>query len=260
MMMNRWLVVVLCGVLIGLVSTPAGAVRTGDLTVVIPVAMHGPGAGGTLWQTDVWLSNPWGDEKTVTLTYYPADGGAVQSFTVSMAIYTVVEISDIVLTKFGLSDSKGLLMITTESASGVMAHARIYNTGNEAGEFGQFVPGFGQKHICRQAYLPGLSGVDGNRTNIGIANPLEHQSSANIGIKGGSNTALGGAAVTVPAKSTLQINDIFTHFDIAPQANVRVNINTSTGGIYNDEIYGYASVVRAGTGDAIFVFGTCPNS
>jgi hypothetical protein len=53
----------------------------------------------------------------------------------------------------------------------------------------------------------------------------------------------------------VQYNDIFSTFVIPPQAGVRVSMGTTSL-----PIYGYSSEVRNDTGDAIFTFGTSPNS
>jgi len=56
----------------------------------------------------------------------------------------------------------------------------------------------------------------------------------------------------------IQYNDIFTRFGIAPRAEVQINIeNALVPGVI---VYGYASVVRNDSGDAVFIFGTSPNS
>ncbi|MFN2240257.1 MAG: hypothetical protein ABR524_12785 [Thermoanaerobaculia bacterium] len=65
-------------------------------------------------------------------------------------------------------------------------------------------------------------------------------------------------AVTLAPHQVIQFNDIFTRFGIAPRADVQVDIyNNQVQGVI---VYGYASVVRNDSGDAVFVFGTSPNS
>jgi hypothetical protein len=61
--------------------------------------------------------------------------------------------------------------------------------------------------------------------------------------------------VTLQPRQTRQFNDIFTEFSITPQADVQITFDT-----FEHQVYGYASEVRNDTGDAIFVFGTSPNS
>lgn len=234
----------------------AHAIKISGTTVLVPVVMHGPGHQSTQWRTDLWISNSSSLEKDITVTYYP-NQGASSSFTTHIGPWTTIEIEDVVLSRFGSDDSKGLLLLTTEGSSGFSARARIYNTGNPAGEFGQYVPGLGQGHWNREGYIPGVSGIDGNRANLGIANPTDHEFSCSVTVDDGDNTSLGGGAVQVPAHSVVQVNDIFAQWGIVPHGNVQLRI---TSGSNDNPIYAYASVVRDGTGDAIFIFGTSPNS
>jgi hypothetical protein len=207
-------------------------------------------------RTDLWISNSTSAEKDVTVTYYP-NTGASSSFTTHMGVFTTIEIDDVVLSRFGFDDSKGLLLLTTNSESGFSARARIYNTGNPAGEFGQFVPGLGLSYLNRAAFIPGVSGINGNRANVGIANPGDQAFPCYIDVWQGDNLLLRDAVVQVPAHSVVQVNDIFTTWDIAPQSNVQVRITSQNPG---SPIYTYASIVRESSGDAIFIFGTSPNS
>jgi len=246
------------GLLLLLVLYPGtvGALRTGGPVVVIPVAMHGPGAESTEWRTDLWISNWSSLARSIEVTYYPEGGGAPMTFTVPMGIRETVEIVDVVLSRFGLDNSKGLLLLSTDTDSSFEARARIYNTGNPNGEFGQFVPGIAVIWLSHQAYLPGLSGVNGNRTNAGIANPNDDDLDVQLRLTDSEGTDLVSRhTVTVPARSVVQINDVFAFMGVAPRGNAQLEMNVSSG-----LIYGYASVVRSGTGDAIFLFGTSPNS
>ena len=246
----------LAAAIVVLAAAPADAIKIGDTTVVVPVAIHGPGAQTTQWRTDLWIANSNNVEKDITVTYYP-NGGAPASFTVHVGTYSVVEIQDVVLSRFGLDNSKGLLLLRTEGASGFSAHARIFNTGNPIGEFGQFVPGLGQRFLSIQGFLPGVSGIDGNRANMGIANPTDHEISCQVQVVDGDGAEIARPTVAVPATSVVQVNDIFAAWGIAAQGNIQLRVSTAT---YDDPFYAYASIVRDGSGDAIFIFGTSPNA
>jgi hypothetical protein len=240
-----------------LATVPAHAVKIGGLTVVVPVAIHGPGAQSTQWQTDLWISNPYTIEQDITVTYCP-NSAAPAAFSVHIGKLSTIEVRDVVLTRFGLDNSKGMLVLHSEGASQFSAQARIFNTGNPIGEFGQFVPGISTAYLDWQGFIPGLSGVDGNRTNVGIANPWDHEISCQVFVRDGDGTYIGGArTVTVPPMTVLQVNDIFTAWGIPPQDNLQLDINGTSSG---DRFYAYASVVRDGSGDAIFIFGTSPNA
>lgn len=223
--------------------------------VVVPVAMHGPGALGTRWQTDLWISNPTMGRQEVTATLYPTSGEPVTT-TFDVRSANTVELRDVVLSVFGLDNAKGLIMLSVNNPSGFQATARIYNVGNPMGEFGQFVPGIAIARLERQAFVAGLAGVDGNRANFGIANPNDLDVDVTIYVLDSHGDLLHTEEMTIGATSVVQVNDLFTGLGIPAQRGIQLDMHTAHG----EPIYGYASVVRNDTGDAIFIFGTSPNN
>jgi hypothetical protein len=232
-------------------AAPLFALRTNGNTVILPVIGRFPGSGGTQWRTDVFIHNPYTPGQVVTLKYYPT-GGAMMQTTVTLQQYSGATLNDIVLNTFGLTTSAGVLEVAGQE---VMARARIYNTGNPAGQFAQGVPGIERTRLNRQALLHGITGLGGSRVNVGVANPNDVAISVTLRIADVNNTTLYSQAVTVPAHSYVQFSDIFNAFGITPQENVNVQFNT-----IELPIYGYSSEVRNDTGDAVFNFGTSPNA
>jgi hypothetical protein len=239
-------------------ALPILALNVASSTMIIPVAGRFPGAGGTQWRTDVFVSSAGSNPQVVTLKFYQS-GGPLRQHTLTLNPYSGVTLPDIVLNTFGQETAAGLLEISVPAPYGILARATIYNSGNPAGRFGQGVPGIGLDYLNRQAYLFGLSGLDGNRVNIGVANPNDVDVDVAVTVADSSNVILHSREVRVAAHSYLQYNDIFTAFGIAPRAGVVVQFNTFDP-LVNRPIYGYSSEVRNDTGDAIFNFGTSPNS
>jgi len=68
---------------------------------------------------------------------------------------------------------------------------------------------------------------------------------------------IGDTTIDVPAFTVVQVNDLFASLGIAPQANVRLRFSNVAN---EDRFYSYASIVRDGNGDAVFIFGTSPNA
>lgn len=233
-------------------ALPAFPINLGSETVVIPVIGRFGGVNNTQWRTDVFISNPYSPVQVVTLRFYVS--GAPQTRTVTLQPFSNVTLTDIVLTTFGLSTAAGVLEISAPGT--ILARARIYNRGNPAGEFGQSVQGIGQVYLNQQAFMHGLSGINGNRVNIGVANPNASATNVTTLIRDQNSTIIYSRTDNVGPHQYLQMNDIFTTFGIAPRAGIAINM-TSAEGL---RIYGYASEVRNDTGDAIFVFGTSPNS
>ena len=239
-------------------AVPILALNVAGSPTIIPVIGRFPGAGGTQWRTDVFVTNPSTNTHVVTLRFYQS-GGPLRVHTFTINPFSSVNLPDIVLNTFGQETAAGVLEVSVPPPFGTLARAAIYNSGNPAGRFGQGVPGIGLDYLNRQAYLFGLSGIDGNRLNIGVANPNDVPVTVQIQVSDSNNTVLHSREVTVAAHAYVQYNDIFTTFGITPRAGVTVNMNTFDP-LVNRPIYGYASEVRNDTGDAIFSFGTSPNS
>ena len=232
----------------------AGAVNIGDTTVIIPIIGRFNGVAPSIWRTDVFIANHNTVAKTLTLNFYVA-GGSVMTTTVSVGQFSTVTLRDIVLNTFGLTSASGQLEIKSPNESGFEARARIYNAGSTVGEYAQSVPGLGRNYLSRQAFIYGLSGVGGQRVNVGFANPNSVAVTGSLSVTNKNNVQLYSTEVTLQAHETRQFNDIFTAFGITPQADVQIEFNTFELGVY-----GYASEVRNDSGDPIFLFGTSPNS
>lgn len=245
----------LFGVLAGslFLTLSAPAIELHDTKVVVPVIGRFTGANSTQWRTDLFIGQRRSVTANVTLKFY--SGGALPLVrNLTLLPYSSVDFADVVLTTFGLTSAAGSLEI--ESDVPVEARARIYNSGNPAGEFGQGAPGFGMQQLARQAYIHGLSGIDGNRLNIGITNPNDEATTFMLYIGGRDNDLLFREdSIPIGAHQNIQYNDIFATFNIAPRAGVQVMFVTP-----GPVIYGYASRVRNDTGDATFVFGSSPNN
>lgn len=239
--------------ILSLFAPAAFALNIGDTTVILPIIGRFPGAGGTQWRTDVFIANHSNVAKNLTLVFHVA-GGTPLTRTVPMARFSVATLPDITLNTFGLSTASGQLELRSDSLSGFEARARIYNAGNAAGEFGQNVPGLGDAYLNRQGFMFGLSGLGGNRVNIGVANPSNVPIAVSLLISDKDNVSLASDELTVQPHQTIQVN-LFDRYGITPQAGVQVNYSAVDG-----RFYAYASEVRNDTGDAVFIFGTSPNS
>jgi hypothetical protein len=110
------------------------------------------------------------------------------------------------------------------------------------------VPGVRPEDLVTDHFLPGLSGLDGNRTNVGVSNPHNTDVLFWITLYDTSGLARGAFATSVPPRSYRQFNDIFSHFQSGPLNAAMIRVTAS-----NNTVYAYASIVRNDTGDATFV-------
>jgi hypothetical protein len=248
--MYRFSMLILAVLVLG-AAHDAYALRLGGEKVVLPIVGRFPGVNGSQWRTDVFIDNPYTPEVVVTVRFYPS-GGTVQTRTITIGAFSSLALPDIVLNTFGMTNAAGPLEL---SSATVDARARIYNAGNPAGQFGQNVPGIADIYLNRQAKMYGLSGINGNRLNVGVTNPNDVDMDVVITVQSGTNTLLHQRTVHVAAHSNVQYNDVFTTFGIPPQDNLKIHFD----GV-DKIVYGYASEVRNDTGDAIFIFGLSPNA
>jgi len=242
----------LCFVFLALLAPSASALNTSGSTVILPIVGRFPGVPPTQWRTDVFISNHFTPVATVTATLYVTGGSPIVR-TITVNPFSAVSLPDITLNTFGLTGGAGQLEL--KAATSIEARARIYNAGGTAGEFGQNVPGLGINTLRLQGFLYGLSGINGNRLNIGVANPNEASITVQLRVADKNNNTLHSRSVTLQPHETQQFNDIFVAFGITPQDGVQIEFGTGF-----EVFYAYASEVRNDTGDAVFMFGTSPNS
>ena len=89
---------------------PASTFNNGGTTVIIPIIGRFPGAGGSQWRTDVFISAHSSVGNTPALTFYLA-GGSPMTITVTLVPYSSVALRDIVLNTFGQTNAAGQLEI-----------------------------------------------------------------------------------------------------------------------------------------------------
>ncbi len=236
------------------IAPAAHAVKFSRSKVIIPVVGRFPGAYGSQWRTDVFVRNIYENVGSVTLTFFVTNGPVLQS-NLTVTPYSTTTLHDVVKNIFGLDQAAGQLHLVATDTS-IEARARIFNTGNPAGQFGQGVEGMCPCALQRQALMFGLDGTNGNRVNVGVANPNDVAVQVLFLIVTHDRNSAHSETSTLQPHETRQFNDIFTAYGIAPQENVSVEFNSLTPDL---SIYGYSSEVRNDTGDAVFVFGTGPN-
>lgn len=226
--------------------TTAGGLTGSDL--VIPVAARTPGLLGTLWRTDLVVTNTARDPFPVPVQVtFMSDAGLPQTHSLSLGPMGSLVIRDVVRDGYGHEQAFGLIRITSgDPDARFVARARILNVGSPEGEYGQGVTALPTASLPLRSVVSGLSGVDGNRSNLGLANPHPAEAQVFLDLWGPGGSQRGGLSLGVGPRSVLQLNDIFSHFGITPFANATVEITSTVG------LYAYASVVRNDTGDAVF--------
>lgn len=219
--------------------------------VVIPVAYRGEGAFETLWRTEIVVSNvsPEITAPVMTTITFHRDNGQTSNVRMPLAPKEVIAVPDALASWYDVESGGGIVRVTWDDGPGlrILARARIYTVG-EHGEFGQSVPGVDTWKLVSENHLTGLSGIDGNRTNVGVANPFPTDTLVWISLHDTSGEMRGAFATHLAARSFRQFNDIFSYFQAGPLNAAMIRVSAVSA-----PIYAYASIVRNDTGDATFV-------
>ncbi|HYC92457.1 MAG TPA: hypothetical protein VEO54_24840 [Thermoanaerobaculia bacterium] len=219
--------------------------------VLIPAVYRGAGANDTRWRSEIVVSNVSHNltAPTWTTITFHGDNGQTKEVRMPLSPKEVIALPDALAAWFDVESGGGIVRVTWDDAPNVriIARARIYNVGQH-GEYGQSVPGVDTGRLVSEHFLPGLSGVDGNRTNVGVSNPGTQPTIVWLELIDTSGESRGAFATSIPARSYRQFNDIFSHFQAGPLNAAMIRVVSS-----ETVVYAYASIVRNDTGDATFV-------
>lgn len=243
--------IVLIAFILTLSAVNLAAAGLGTHDVFVPVVARTAGAAGSQWQTDLIINNV-SDRNRLARILITWDGtGGMMTGSAVLDPNETFTIRDVVKNMFGLESGVGIIRVTTTlPETAVTARAKIVNRGSVHGEYGQAVPGVPTDALMRKHYLGGLSGVDGHRTNVGIANPWNVDATVTLSLYEASGNSRQSFTTSVPARSVRQWNDIFYEFGAEPLDGAMVRVNAEFG------VYAYASVVDNESGDAIFIPGS----
>jgi hypothetical protein len=235
------------------VAPAASAVDFSSTEVFIPVVSRVPGVNETQWRSDLVISSRATTDlvTTVAMMYTPAGATTPLLSTIVLQPRQTVTIHDVVGEHFGLEESFGTLsLVSTTPSVPIAAHARVYNVGNPAGQFGQMLQGIATDKLGRRLWLNGLTGINGNRTNMGVANPNDVSAAVSLSWFDKNGEQRGGVqGLQVPPSGIYLINDVFAAFGIEYDEGLSVRVFAER------PVYAYASVVRNDTGDAYTIIG-----
>jgi hypothetical protein len=242
----------LFAVFLALIAVPAGAGDLAGRDVLLPIVARTPGALGTNWYTDLVITNltttaPF--PTRVFIGYYANDGQL--GVTRDLDVRESLVLPDVVKNTFGLDQSAGYVRVTAISPSArISVRARVFNRGASGGEYGQAIAGVPVDSISGEHFIAGLSGVDGNRSNVGVTNPWSMDIPVTFELFEASGLSRGSVNLVIGPRSVRQINNIFDWFGVAPFDGAMVRLK---GAI---PFFGYGTVVRNDSGDSTFVQGT----
>jgi len=222
------------------------------IPLVVPASAHRAGVGGSFFRTDLWLLNRELRSTEAELTFVPEVGGGEQSVAITLGPQQLLAMDDLVLETFGLDDARGAVLVSPDGPLVVLS--RTFTAAPE-GTYGQTVPAE-QWYRAAGADSPDgaartLLHVAGNadyRSNVGFVEVLGLDGEVDLELLDGEGTTVATGTVTVPARSFLQVDDVFSRLGAPPLAHASVRVTVRGLG----RVFTYASVVDNRTSDPIF--------
>ncbi len=290
--MRRPLLSVMLVAFLAVLGTSIVQAQTASPVQLIPVVVKAKGRAGTLWRSDVSITNLTNTTQTVTAAYLPEDRANIPplqyTHSISLGPNQTVVVEDVIgkwFSQFG-DNTKGALMvyIGEPSLGGTVAHirdvvraggegeaspaltvtSRAYNAANPEATYGQTVPPdlFSFFFGIATAKLTGIRQDSRFRTNIGVINFSPLSAPVQITVYDGNGTQLARKTKTVPAFSLSQWN-LKTEFGVDGLSNglvdLRVDPSTAgqdpcgdTAGSLSPLLMAYYSKNDNNTGDAEF--------
>lgn len=232
-------------------------------TLVLAVGAHAPGELGTFWVTDLRLFNrsP-GESARVQLYHVPRDrDGRAEYLLTSVEIpaNAVVDLPDVLATRFSVSDGTGSLLARIEGGT-VTATSRTFNTGSPRGTFGQFIGGAATAAAAASGDPPRvllqLANGSQYRTNVGFTEVSGEPATVAVTLYDGATGAVLGGPETFEVQpfSNTQVA-LFQELAAGESENAFALVEIAEG---SGRVLTYASVIDAHTGDAIYVPGGVP--
>jgi hypothetical protein len=262
-----------------LAALPALAQTALSDLYVIPAAGHTAGAGGTLWMSDLAISNVQPATLNVQLVLiesgennldnvFPVVTGPTFTGSVAVPGNGAVLLKDVLKDYRGLANVTGALLVGADMPFTLTSRSySMTPTGNTIGQTVTPSAGFIDNTIGRTdlatsvAWVPGVISNAQFRTNLGMVAANSSATGATMGVlvtlRDAGGNARGTRLVSVPSGAV-----IHTQIAAATVADRALDIATAEFRIVSGSgaVVPYASVVDNGTADAVFILGQFPNN
>ena len=227
---------------------------------VAPVVARGNGAGGTVWKTEICLTNPW-DYRLIVTDGFAQGGAIIGALRWQLNPGATVCSQDAVLDWLGRPSWSGAYAVAAFASDNpgrdtrFVVGVKIYNT-DPRGTFGQALP--------IGSYVPeawsigrpmsygvmtgiqnyGTAGVSGFRTNVGLFNPATFSQFIEFYVFDSNGNEKWYTTRTVPAMSQIQIA---IPSSVVVRNGVGVGVNNGS-----QFVWPYASIVDNKSGDGVY--------
>jgi len=231
---------------------------------IFPVVVRSPGAGGTMWKTEMCVTNPWGHSLVVAGGF--VQGGTVSEGLVEFPPYATYCSQDLIADWLGYSKWSGAFYLwappdynTGVSGTVFAAVGKVYND-TPYGTFGTSVPvaqvvpsAWSMGTMLDFGLISGLHnfgtvGVNGFRTSVGVFNPADFTQQIVLEVYDSYGYFVWGKTINLPGLTFKQIA-VPSNVQFADASGWGVN----NGGAYGTvPVFAYATVVDNKTGDGVF--------
>lgn len=208
----------------------------------VPVVAQVPGADGSYWNTELWVTNLSGGVGTYAITFLPSGEDNTRALVrggepVSLGAGETVHVKDVVP-----PGKAGALRVV--ASEGVVVTCRLFNA-HGRGSVGQIVPALTLDQMIApgtRAYLVPLVRSAQFRTNVGLFNPGGNPIKVHAQVLDEHGQEVGRAEYSLGPGTQTQINDYLLTFKVTQADGYQV-VLTSEG-----RFAAYASMVDARTG------------
>ncbi|HYM60849.1 MAG TPA: proprotein convertase P-domain-containing protein [Thermoanaerobaculia bacterium] len=218
-----------------------------ETNAVIAGVIHAPGALGTQWRSDLWLTQTGNFSARVLATLTPPDGSSTRSQAIAVGSGETVRIDDILATGFPAATSGELALALPD---GVLATSRTWTTG-DGGSFGQFIPSIpasAAAGLGRSVDTIEIASSTSFRTNAGFAEVSGAPAIVRITLSDAAGRELAHQDYGVAAFGQVQVPLASIYSGIVTNGRLSFAVTGGAG-----RILAYASVIDNGSGDPIYV-------
>lgn len=213
-------------------------------TLFVPAAVNSAGAGGTYFQTDLWITNPSDSGLTVIVTFLPAgqDNSGRTGIAVAVPSHAQAAFTNVLQSVFGATGA-GALKLSANAP--FLATSRTYNSASPPGTYGVGVGGRPLSASVSRGLIAGLANNASFRSNVAVMNPQPIPVTVTLALYRSDGTLLGQAPRTLAPLDWFQASTIFAFLGVSSTESNAYATVTSPGVSF----FAYGSVVDQTTGD-----------
>ncbi len=218
---------------------------------IVPAGAHSPGGYGSFWKTDLSICNFSSNTGNINIALLKMgeDNSNPQNFDYSTPSNSCTGFLDIIYENFSFVGA-GALKISSSFPLEILS--RTYND-SPTGTYGQFIPSIEKNNLLKKNQKRILSFLQKNeyfRTNIGCSSLSENIVDIKLKLYKKDGTYIGEKEINLQPYGYLQINDIFSSFQINDVSFAFSEIISESE---NAHYTCYASVVDNKSNDPIFI-------